>query len=181
MSGKSLKPKTIVRFSRMCTLVSVVTFLLFFPFSHVLAQNNDWIDGRPDGCTTITVGRKASAEGWVTTSHTCDSHRTRSWLDIMPAKDHKVGSMVTLPLVPSPLMQSVPSSAQAQDSRPCWTCPCRDVLWEYNRTRTCTTNKRINHRSQINIFQFLPSHYSRCPLLSVSPLVLSQLSLVLRL
>lgn len=55
--------------------------------------NDDWIDGRPDGCTTITVGKKASIDGSVTTSHTCDSHRTRSWLDIMPAKTHPNGAM----------------------------------------------------------------------------------------
>jgi dipeptidase len=52
--------------------------------------------GRPDECTSITVGRKASSGGWVATSHTCDSHRTRSWLDIMPAKDHRKNSMVTM-------------------------------------------------------------------------------------
>jgi len=56
----------------------------------------DWVEGRPDGCTTITVGRDASAGGWVTTSHTCDSHRTRSWLDIAPARDHAPGSTVVL-------------------------------------------------------------------------------------
>ncbi len=56
----------------------------------------DWVDGRPDGCTTITVGKNASAGGWVTTSHTCDSHRTRSWLDIMPIKKHPKGDMMTI-------------------------------------------------------------------------------------
>ncbi|UCE08745.1 MAG: C69 family dipeptidase [bacterium] len=57
---------------------------------------NDWIDSLPDGCTTITVGKKASAGGWVTTSHTCDSHRTRSWLDIMPAKKYRKSEMVPM-------------------------------------------------------------------------------------
>ena len=56
----------------------------------------DWVDGRPDGCTSITVGRKASADGWVTTSHTCDSNRTRAWLDITPARDHEAGTKKTL-------------------------------------------------------------------------------------
>lgn len=54
----------------------------------------DWIDGFPDGCTTITVGKLASYDGSVMTSHTDDSHRTRSEFDIMPAmsfdKDSKV-------------------------------------------------------------------------------------------
>jgi dipeptidase len=50
---------------------------------------------RPDKCTVVTVGKKASADGSVMTSHTCDSHRTRSEFDIVPAKKHKKGSMRT--------------------------------------------------------------------------------------
>jgi len=56
----------------------------------------DWEGGVPEGCTSITVGQKASADGSVMTSHTCDSHRTRSWLDIVPAKDFKKGDMTAL-------------------------------------------------------------------------------------
>jgi len=56
----------------------------------------DWEGGVPEGCTTITVGCKATADGSVITSHTCDSHRTRSWLDITPAKEHKKGSKATI-------------------------------------------------------------------------------------
>jgi dipeptidase len=86
------------------TLSTMVLLLLFFMAIECLAQikqqrdmtYNDWVDNRPDGCTTVTVGRKASAEGWVTTSHTCDSHRTRSWLDIMPAKTYRKGDKVTM-------------------------------------------------------------------------------------
>jgi dipeptidase len=59
-------------------------------------EKPDWINGLPDGCTSITVGSKASADGSVMTSHTCDSHRTRSWLDIQPARTYKKGSMMTL-------------------------------------------------------------------------------------
>ncbi|MFH1756055.1 MAG: C69 family dipeptidase [Candidatus Latescibacterota bacterium] len=51
---------------------------------------------RPDKCTIVTVGRKASADGSVLTSHTCDSHRTRAWFDITPAQKHKKGSMETM-------------------------------------------------------------------------------------
>ncbi|MBN2601668.1 MAG: C69 family dipeptidase, partial [Candidatus Marinimicrobia bacterium] len=56
----------------------------------------DWVGGFPDGCTSITIGNKASADGSVMTSHTCDSHRTRSWLDIISAQDHKKGTTLTL-------------------------------------------------------------------------------------
>lgn len=59
-------------------------------------EKSDWEGGVPEGCTTITVGKAASADGSVMTSHTCDSHRTRSWLDIVPAQDHKKGATVTL-------------------------------------------------------------------------------------
>ena len=56
----------------------------------------DWEGGVPEACTSITVGKKASADGSVITSHTCDSHRTRGWLDITPAKDNKNGSQLSL-------------------------------------------------------------------------------------
>jgi len=52
----------------------------------------DWVGDYPDGCTSITVGKKASVDGSVFTSHTDDSHRTRSWIDIQPPKDYKPGS-----------------------------------------------------------------------------------------
>jgi dipeptidase len=60
------------------------------------ADQSDWQGGFPEGCTSITVGKTASADGSVFTSHTDDSHRTRSWMDIIPAKDHKKGSTSTM-------------------------------------------------------------------------------------
>jgi len=56
----------------------------------------DWEDGFPDGCTSVMVGKRASRDGSVMTSHTCDSHRTRSSLDIVPARNFKKGEMLTL-------------------------------------------------------------------------------------
>jgi len=50
----------------------------------------------PEACTSITVGSTASSDGSVITSHTCDSHRTRGWLDVTPAKDYKKGDQLTL-------------------------------------------------------------------------------------
>jgi dipeptidase len=46
----------------------------------------------PDGCTTMTVGRLASADGSVMTSHTCDSHDGRTWLKAVPRMKHPPGS-----------------------------------------------------------------------------------------
>jgi dipeptidase len=60
------------------------------------ADKSDWEQGEPDGCTSITVGRLATADGSVITSHTDDSHRTRSWIDIVPPKKHKKGEMVPM-------------------------------------------------------------------------------------
>jgi len=53
-------------------------------------------DPRRDECTVITVGTAASADGSVMTSHTCDSHRTRSWFDIVPPMKFKDNSTVTM-------------------------------------------------------------------------------------
>lgn len=78
-------------------LTTVLISLTFLFSNNIFAQNKpDWEGGRPDGCTSITVGKSASFDGSVMTSHTCDSHRTRSWFDITPAKNHKPGSMVEM-------------------------------------------------------------------------------------
>ena len=69
----------------------IVLFLAFSVYSQDV-QQPDWVDGHPDGCTTITVGKKASSDGSVITSHTCDSHRNRGWLDISTARDYPEGS-----------------------------------------------------------------------------------------
>ncbi|MCD4746542.1 MAG: C69 family dipeptidase [Bacteroidales bacterium] len=78
-------------------IFSFFTINIFF-ISLVFSQvdKTDWINDYPDGCTSITVGKKASADGSVITSHTDDSHRTRSWIDIIPAKDHKPGTMTPM-------------------------------------------------------------------------------------
>ena len=44
------------------------------------------------GCTSIMVGKSASTDGSVMTSHTCDSHRTSSAIVVVPAKRHKAGA-----------------------------------------------------------------------------------------
>ncbi len=56
----------------------------------------DWINGFPDGCTSVTAGKLATADGSVFTSHTDDSHRTRSSVEIVPSADFARGSMTTL-------------------------------------------------------------------------------------
>jgi dipeptidase len=43
-------------------------------------------------CTSIMVGKKASVDGSVMTSHTCDSHRSGSQIVVVPKAKHKPGS-----------------------------------------------------------------------------------------
>lgn len=47
-------------------------------------------------CTSITVGKKASADGSVMTSHTDDSHRSRTNMLVSPAQDHPKGATETM-------------------------------------------------------------------------------------
>lgn len=46
----------------------------------------------PESCTSIMVGKKASTDGSVMTSHTCDGGY-RTWVQVVPAADHKEGEM----------------------------------------------------------------------------------------
>ena len=41
----------------------------------------------PDACTSIMVGREASVDGSVITSHNCDSWY-RTWMQVQPAQDY---------------------------------------------------------------------------------------------
>lgn len=41
----------------------------------------------PESCTSIMVGKKATTDGSVITSHTCDGNY-RTWIDIVPATDY---------------------------------------------------------------------------------------------
>jgi dipeptidase len=60
------------------------------------AQRPDWEGGYPDGCTSVTVGKAATIDGSVITSHTDDSHRTRSWMDIVPAARYSGNATTTM-------------------------------------------------------------------------------------
>jgi len=75
---------------RACTLWlhTTVLVLLVLP---AWAQEDS-----PEGCTTITVGKSASADGSVITSHTLDDHRSWTTIDIQPARALAQGS--TFPL-----------------------------------------------------------------------------------
>ncbi len=83
-------------------LFITIIFLIIYSisFSQQLQTKNelkpDWENGIPDGCTTVMVGKLASFDGSVMTSHTDDSHRTRSEFNIVPPKKYPAGSKVMM-------------------------------------------------------------------------------------
>ncbi|RLD65124.1 MAG: peptidase C69, partial [Bacteroidetes bacterium] len=67
-------------------IYSLISASLLLFSTALSAQQEDWEGGYADGCTSITVGKGATIDGSVITSHTDDSHRTRSWMDVVPAR-----------------------------------------------------------------------------------------------
>ena len=62
---------------------------------NTLGLSTQWFDAQEyegQSCTSIMVGRKASADGSVITSHTCDG-RYRTWVQMEPAQDHEPGTL----------------------------------------------------------------------------------------
>jgi len=71
---------------------SVSSALIFFLlFTAGLFAQNDEPD-YSESCTSIMVGKDASTDGSVITSHTCDAYY-RTWLEFVPAREHEPGSM----------------------------------------------------------------------------------------
>ena len=64
----------------LCTTLSLVGLVLASIVGEALA------------CTSILVGKGASVDGSVMTSHTCDSHRSGSQIIVIPGAVHKPGS-----------------------------------------------------------------------------------------
>jgi len=63
----------------------LITAILFMAFTvNISAQDAEHMT---ESCTSIMVGKRASADGSVITSHTCDA-RYRTWMEIVPARDY---------------------------------------------------------------------------------------------
>ena len=73
-------------------------FTILFSFCIITLFAQTDVDPITEGmeCTSITVGKKASADGSVMTSHTDDSHRSRTNILVEPAHDYTKGEMQTV-------------------------------------------------------------------------------------
>jgi len=71
------------------------SLVLFFCISLISRAQYSDIDtdglGYGENCTTIMVGRLASTDGSVMTSHTCDGNY-RTWLEIFPRQKYVKGA-----------------------------------------------------------------------------------------
>ena len=63
--------------------------------AQVLAEDPEF-----DNCTSIIVGRNASADGSTMTSHSCDSNSDRTWINVVPHRKYPAGSVSPIFLEP---------------------------------------------------------------------------------
>ena len=53
-----------------------------------------------ENCTSIIVGKKASVDGSTMTSHSCDSGSDRTWINVVPRKNHSKDAVCPIILDP---------------------------------------------------------------------------------
>lgn len=71
-----------------------ILVLLLLAASFAAAQESKYFES--DACTSILVGKAASADGATMTSHSCDSGTDRTWITKVPRKNHPAGSMAAI-------------------------------------------------------------------------------------
>lgn len=81
--------------SRKGALLSIISVILTFFCLSIsnTPQQASLQQCESDGCTSVIVGRLASVDGSTMTSHSCDSTTDRTWINIVPHKEHKPGDM----------------------------------------------------------------------------------------
>lgn len=75
---------------------SVCSFLLLLLVSCIINAQQIKQSVDTEACTSLLVGKDASADGSTITSHSCDSRTDRTWVSIVPAKKYKPGQMVKI-------------------------------------------------------------------------------------
>jgi len=78
-------------------VVGVAAATVLRPEKVAVGGEDPWVctPEDPCSCTSIVVGRKASADGSVITSHTCDGDY-RTWIDIRPRRKNEPGAVNTI-------------------------------------------------------------------------------------
>ena len=74
------------------TILAAVLFVLPATSTHTQDQEQLFCP-TCESCTSVLVGRAASADGSTMTSHSCDSTTDRTWMNIVPNQKHKPGEM----------------------------------------------------------------------------------------
>ncbi len=79
--------------NRRISLSCIVAFLCFPIWAQIIEFSEPV--NHPESCTSIMVGKKASTDGSVITSHTCDGNY-RTWMDIVPAAVYERDTTVNI-------------------------------------------------------------------------------------
>lgn len=88
-----------------------ILLILLLCFNATSGQNiqKDKID--IDACTSVLVGKSASTDGSTMTSHSCDSRTDRTWMNVVPHKKYKAGTMA--PVYKDPKNTKDPNDPEA--------------------------------------------------------------------
>ncbi|HUW92432.1 MAG TPA: C69 family dipeptidase [Bacteroidales bacterium] len=81
-----------MRCSNISTALLAALLICYPAISQPVQQIDTDGPGYAESCTSIMVGKSASADGSVMTAHTCDGNY-RTWVEVVPAKTHPAGTM----------------------------------------------------------------------------------------
>jgi dipeptidase len=80
---------------------SLFVFVLSFILSSTTTNRTDQGNKAEfDACTSIVVGKAASADGSTMTSHSCDSQTDRTWMTVVPNMKHRPGEKAPVYMSP---------------------------------------------------------------------------------
>ncbi len=82
--------------SKSALIIFLLLSVLSFGFIKYSEEGEEEPEELFDACTTVTVGRLASFDGSVMTSHTMDGHKDPTTTTIVPAQKHPASAMKTI-------------------------------------------------------------------------------------